>query len=68
MTENEARTAFKAAQIKLDAAMSEYRKAGAALQKFTGENHATDQSVSLRFNAAAGAAAGAAPGAYKADC
>lgn len=66
MTENEARQAFKAAQIKLDAAMSEYKKTGAALQKITGENHATDTSVSLRFNTAA---AGAEPGVYDmADC
>lgn len=65
MTEHDARKAFNAAQIKLDAAMSEYKKAGAALQKITVENHATDTSVLLRFSAAAAAA----PGAYdSADC
>lgn len=64
MTEVQARSAFNTAQTKLDAALTEYKQAAAALHHITGQVHAVPGTTAMKFSQLMGDA----PVAAKADC
>lgn len=64
MTEVQARSAFNTAQKKLDAALAEYKQAGAALHRITGQVHAVNETTAMKFSQLMGEA----PASNKADC
>ncbi len=56
MTETQARSAMHSAQVKIEAAMKEYKQALEALHRITGAVHSVDATTALKFNQATGSA------------
>lgn len=70
MTESDARKAFHTARSELQAALTKYQGARAALHRTTGEFIGTDQALNLQFSSAVAApeGSGSAPPYATADC